>query len=614
MISFEQVKALSAGDLVYPGDVMTGLLTTENDKDFYGIEIASPGLYNFTLVTYGETPAVANLRYYQNGYPYSGGASITSNGSRIVDILPDQIGARFTYQIAVYGELWWDASLPLTYTMRFDMLTQVDIATINAPLSHNFHQEGEQKWFLLRTGLSSVFPTLQAYKFRMDTNESGRVDWCFYQRDGLLHSYGSSLPNRTMVALLEAPEYYFRMESHSTEPCTVTASFEVTQLEALNPGDSLETNMEQSVESQRLRFYQLNLLEGVHYAISADSDPSVDISFKIHKGPASGAISLDFSDGGVGETEIVTDLVFWGQFSAYSYGMRSLGEPGRAELQLGMGWNGDLIDHSRIILELLAESGNGDVTLTVTEGIEAPTISGGDASTKPMDNHIGPYWCLLQLTDLQDMTIYDITMSHSTGTVYDFATSYSVFQSVRFDQEYLYNERRWLDGRSRVYAENKLDFEVYMLWDSYDSEENQTHLVYQPMAGDQWLLVHVPDIDVSSLMNGEVTISVQALPRLDAMVGFNQALDINENLAVVVRIPLEGGHTYGIEMAPINGSSYADCGLYNESGFFIPGQYQYSWYVPTPRNGDLRYNCYYIEATGLYAFIISGDGDAPVSV
>ncbi|NHI82841.1 MAG: hypothetical protein EAX81_00870 [Candidatus Thorarchaeota archaeon] len=80
MISFEQVSAQSPGDLVHPGDAMVGELTKENDKDFFGIQISSPGLYNFTLESLGQTSAVAYFRSYEGGYPYSGGASITSNG------------------------------------------------------------------------------------------------------------------------------------------------------------------------------------------------------------------------------------------------------------------------------------------------------------------------------------------------------------------------------------------------------------------------------------------------------------------------------------------------------------------------------------------------------
>ncbi|NHI82842.1 MAG: hypothetical protein EAX81_00875 [Candidatus Thorarchaeota archaeon] len=495
--------------------------------------------------------------------------------------------------------------------MRFVLLSDIDIAAISVPISHDFRQDGEYKWFLLQTGQNRLFPTMQAYKFRLDSNESGLVDWCFYQKNGLIHSYGSALPNRTNVALLDAAEYYFCMVSHSALPRTVTAFFKPTELEILEPGESLKVNMLQAVEAQQRTFYQLSLLQGVHYEISANCEASMDVAFKIYKGPATGAISLDFSDGGYGETEIVTDLILWGQFSSYSSGRRRPEEPGGAESQLETGWNGDIIDHSRMILELLVESGEGDVTLAVTQSVEAPIVTVGSSIACPLDNYEGPYWYLFQLMDLQGMTVYDITLNHSAGL----ATSYSVFQSMRFDQSYLYNERQWLDEKSRTYVERRQDYDVHVLWDSYDPGGSQTYLVYQPMAGNQWLLVEVPNIDISSRLTGEINVSIKASPHFDATMGNSQHIDVKENQAAVLRIPLESSHTYGIEITAINGSSYADCALYNESGFFLTGQFEYLWYyTPRQKNEDVRYRCYYIASTGLHAFIISGDGDAPVTV
>ncbi|NHJ13073.1 MAG: hypothetical protein EAX95_05315 [Candidatus Thorarchaeota archaeon] len=596
-----------------------GVLTTDNDKDFYGIEITSPGLYNFSIESQGETPVVAYFRFYEGGLPFSGGSSVTSNGSRIIEIRPDQLGEQYTYQIALYGELWWEAIFPAAYVMRFDLLSQIDSAIIGRPLSCDFHQTGDQKWFLLRTGISGILPTMQAYEFRIEMNVTRTVQWSFYEKNGLLQSFGASTSNQTNVVLLEAPEYYFCLASSSAVGMSATAYFELTELEILRPSQPIEVQMLQAAESQRRRFYQISLQEGVHYAISATCESTLDVSFRIHKGPASGLTSLDFSEWGYGEEENVTDLVFWGQYSLYSDWNDE--STRRSRPVLGTSWNGDLIDHSKLVLELVAIAGNGDVTVTISEGEESPRITASESIRKLLDNDIGPYWHLLKLTNLEGLVVYNITVEHHQSYPTGLGTSYDFFGSRGSEQQYLYYQRPWLDGRGRAYVERGQSYEFSVDWETYGLGETQSHLVYQSIPGDRWLLIRVPDIEEAGeipyrrLLSGEVEISVRAETYYNATLDVTQGIECIENQPVALRVRLEGGHTYRIELAAINGSSYAECNLYNESGFRLTGQFESSWlYIPWQANEDVRYKVYYIVSSGMHAFLVYGNGESPVSV
>ena len=50
-----QVKGVNPEELVQPGDYIGGTLSRQNTQDSYGMKSLELGLYNISLVSYGDT-------------------------------------------------------------------------------------------------------------------------------------------------------------------------------------------------------------------------------------------------------------------------------------------------------------------------------------------------------------------------------------------------------------------------------------------------------------------------------------------------------------------------------------------------------------------------------
>jgi len=613
LVQMQPVAAQVPGNIVNLGDVLTGSLDEDNPRDYYGIIITEPGRYNISAESVGTTAVYAALLTYIFGYPMSIDSPALSNGSRVVSITAAHLQLYGECQVSVYLD---DYNEEADYTVSVVKLTTMTTVGPNTEVAFEFDSASDEGWFVFEANAGTT-----AYNLTMLRNNTLMSVWNIYTMDGMEHSDFQANSNRSHVLILNEDEYYVRIESSTPSPLRVWAEFIPIDIPVLHPGDSVTEQLNDSISSQQAYFYNLQLEEGMYYSIEATCEDTVNADFRISKGPGFASYWTTFNFGLLGDSENVTDLIYFGQYAMWTGWDQNLTAAWeRTAPQMHTNWEGDLIDHSMLVLELYAFAGGGEVNLSISEGTPVPTLAPEETLNLSFNNTIGPLRYLVRVTGTAAMNLYEFNFGHVPTVGSNISTSYNFYGTAAYQQDYLYFERPFLTAEHRQMRERSVFTYFGSSYSTYDLNENQTEYQYQPLVTDNWLLVQVPDAvsmggyTAAPLMEGTVELGLETLPTQTAAIGASTSVEPHNEHLRVLRFGLTGGHTYEIAITATNSSVFAWADLINSTGYIMSYMSPLYGYNDWIKDTDTQHIVYHATFGGEYALLMEVAGDAPVSI
>ncbi|MHA1930429.1 MAG: hypothetical protein ACTSV2_17795, partial [Candidatus Thorarchaeota archaeon] len=605
--------AAAPGDLVTPGTTMYGTLDDDNPSDFYGIDISEIGYYNFSLSYDGDGSANAFFRYFSSGYPNSMG-SLNNEGWRIISISPGTWASSVNglFQIEIRAENYQEVD----YVVKFELIDGVETVPIDTP--HDFILEGNMDQVMLFDATSSD----ESYNFTYQANIGSPVYWYLTFEDGVSVTDGSFFGNSSVMVTLQTGTYYLIFSSGTSSDIDIEIEFKSHDLEIVSPGDSFTVNLDVTDWAQWRHFYRLSLDEGMEYSIELTTDDSVDIAFYIYKGPSTASPSDGFDTWGLGGDENVTDYVLYGQYSAWTgWDIDESFEYVRHYFHSSTNYEGVALDHSRMMLAIYCFGGSGEATLSISAGTPVDTFAVDSSMSTNFDNYDGALWKLYRVTGGSAMSLYTVDIEHTGTGSSNLTTSYKYYLPYINNNNYAYYTKPFISDSTQALYEHRLTSMFYDYWYSYESEDIQHESYFQPMEGDGWLLLAVPDGIIGSsptlagLLEGSVDVTITKTAPLPYTIGTPVQFDPDPDVPVLYTTNLLAGHTYRWEFTPENqasGSYY--CSFVNTTGHYLPSLPMGYFYAnPYPGDFDTRRGDIYATNTMDIAIILTGTGDAPVS-
>ncbi|MHA1917346.1 MAG: hypothetical protein ACTSUV_03420 [Candidatus Ranarchaeia archaeon] len=596
------------GDLLTPGTTMSGLLNYDNQQDNYGIAITEPGVYNVSVYSTGLSSVKARIYEYSTGYLGFSLITETSNDSTTWKILPGKTdGQTGNYTIIV--EIL-DESKSASYVVKCEKLPSLGVLQTDV-LKEFTLDKIANLWHLLVFNASSG---LNAYNFTYYKNESYSFTFELYDSLGLLIYDQSNPSNNTYwVGLVDSGIYYFYIKHTSTGPVKTWFRATPLNLTLLQPGESVNVHLNNTINSQEHYYYQLSVEEGKYYDIQLTTENTTNGAFKIYKGPANTISSLTFSWWGTGLTENVTDLIFWGEYSAFTdwdWNMSINWE--RSNLIYGSSWEGDYIDHSKMILKIYTNGGDGDATLTISNGTSAPEVSTTQSVLSTFNNTHGPHWYLYRVTNLTPVTAYRYTFEHIANS--NLSTDFELRQSILTNGFYQLLTRPHYPAAVRTLVEKATTTAFSENYGNYPFNYTFEKDHFVSVAGDRWLFVDVPDAvqwggyTVAPLMKGVVNISLEEHANVPITVGTPEIISTVDHGAVFTTT-LTPNHHYSFSLEALNYSTSTSTvgGICNSSGFSIYPAYTFGA-EPWIEENILYYNIHAKSISDIY-FYLSSSGD-----
>ncbi|MHA1917347.1 MAG: hypothetical protein ACTSUV_03425 [Candidatus Ranarchaeia archaeon] len=560
------------GDLLTPGMTMTGNLSYENREESYGISISEPGVYNVSIYSTGTTSAKVKIFEYTAGYISFLGiptVSKTANGSTTWKILPgDTPGQTGKYMIQVYITNYDETS---SYVVKVEKMSTLGVLQTDV-LTELTLDKTANLWQILSFNATSE---LNAYNFTYYRNDSFSTNFELYDSNGLMVFSTNPSNNTYWVTIIDPGTYYFYIKHSSTGPLKMWFHAIPLNMTVLTPGDSVTVHLNNSINSQEHYLYQLSVEEGKYYDMQLTTENTTNGAFSIFKGPTDKSPSLQFSWWGTGGTENVSDLVFFGEYTAWTdWDLNMTVDWDRTNLMYNSGWESDYVDHSKLVLEIYCNGGDGDATLTISNGTDVPELTTTNSVLATFNNTHGPHWYLYKVPDLNPVSVYTYSIEHTANS--NLSTDFVLLESTITNSLYQTMVRPFYPSSMRTLMDNHLISAYTESYNQYDFNYTYEFDDFVSVGGDRWLFIDVPDavqwasLTGHPLLKGVANISLEERPAVDLTVGTPQDLTSLDH-DTVLSAALTPNHHYSVsyEFSNYSNMIISQGVVFNASGYSI---------------------------------------------
>jgi hypothetical protein len=620
-------SATVPGDLIFPGTELSGSLTDANPQDSWGIQINQVGTYNFTVTSTNGSVQVAIYRYIF-GWILTNVQSLVSNATTTVVALPGPevlSGLRTsTYMIRVVRS----SSLETPdYVVNFEYIDEFDIGVLQTSETKTFNltdQSFTSEWLTFNaTGVHN------AYNITWSQNTSQVIYLDLYTELGsIVYDRSTSSNNTSNLVLLDPGTYYFEIQHSSSSPVKMWMTATPYNMTVFRPGDTVQMYMNDPDPAANEFLFQLILEEGKFYDIQMNVESTLNGGFFVYKGPVDTGTSIASSMWGTGLGENLTDVVFWGQYAMYTqWDLNMTGNYSKTLAVYNTGWEGDLVDHSRLVLRLFSVSGFGDVTFTISNGTDVPTLKPGDAIARTYNNTIGPLWQLYRVTDLTPASGYELALDHSSAAGKNFTTEYDFYQPIWSDSYDIYTYQPFYSSDVWDLLTNEKEVLFSEDWDDYGDNENRTNLFFHSPAGDRWLLIRVRDAVQAGSPTGipfmEGTLNITLAERAPHQISVGTPLIIvpENDDPLILRALIIPGHHYQLSVTATNFSNNPGFPsllpqVYDSVGLSLDPYVTVDWFLsPQANNPSTLYTFFQAVTPGPeITIIMPTNGEGPLEI
>ncbi|MHA1917072.1 MAG: hypothetical protein ACTSUV_02025 [Candidatus Ranarchaeia archaeon] len=570
-------NAASPGELLSPDVKINGTINDDNENDYYGIEFDKVGSYNVTI---NSTGGIATLDLYDYQIGFIGmGAILTrsSNSSVIIDIYPGPVGMGSFNPGGYFIDVNRLTSDITNYTIEIKYSEDYDHGIMQTDVWKSFNlTKGSLNYNWLQFNATGMY---NAYNISWYQNSTQTIYYSLLTESGsLIYDRSTGSNNSYNYAIFDPGLYYFRLFHYSTNSVRLSMKVSPLNLTVVNPGDSLSLYLNDPDPLTNNYLYQLNLEEGMKYNLRLDMDDTLNAAFRIYKGQTDQGTSLSFSDWSYGLSENVTDLVFFGQYAAYSdWDMNATGNYTRSSVTLSSSWEGEIYNVSKLMLNLYSISGFGSTTFSIDNGTETTLLSTTQNAQDYYNNTQTALWNLYKLPDLSKASGYMVKLNHIPEGIGNFSTNYIMYTSFWDDPFDVYDNRPFYTAKEWDVKNNYLQVGFSKIYNNYEFNSTQEEYFFNTVDDDKWLFVNIQDAIVGGSKNsvpalsGTLNVTLEQVESITVPVGFSTTIIAENEYPIEIDTVLIPNHFYQLTIKSTNFSLTINpisgyIGVYNSSG------------------------------------------------